>query len=144
MSVLVTRLRVPSTGSLTHFVAEPARYGTHGTPGQPGGPGGPPAAASDLHQGWSRGGKPLQIRFCLWSDEHRDVIDRRAGSEPSDSPAFFGISKRWGHGVAAAALRAGPRGLKEWASHLPSDRRRYQPVPPPHGWGQFMEELALW
>ena len=39
-------------------------------------------------QGWSRGVKPVQISVpCLWSNlsEHRDVIDRRAGSE---SPAF--------------------------------------------------------
>jgi hypothetical protein len=39
-----------------------------------------------VQQGWSRGGKPLQVSFpCLWSNEHRGVIDRRAGS---DSPAF--------------------------------------------------------
>ena len=39
-----------------------------------------------VHQGWSRGGKPLRISFPrLWSNEPRDVIDRRAGSDP---PAF--------------------------------------------------------
>jgi hypothetical protein len=46
-----------------------------------------------VHQGWSRGGKPLRISFpCLWSNEHRDVIDRRAGS---DSPAFASVVSLW-------------------------------------------------
>jgi hypothetical protein len=86
-----------------------------------------------VHQGWSRGGKPLQISFpCLWSNEHChcDAIDRRVGSDSpapvrirrlvmvakvgsttalraSSHPTLLGLG--FGRaGVAAAALQARP------------------------------------
>jgi hypothetical protein len=87
----------------------------------------------------SRCGRQLAHRATITADGSSDgqqPANRRQAVCPSQSRLCHSSTVPPGRGPATA-LRAGPRG--GW-SHLSSDRRRYEPVAPPHGWGWGLEE----